>query len=141
MTGSDGGGARGNLPGAYLTGLLCGVMVRKGGVKSAVLDTGLQASTKGSRIYGALKGALDAGLEIPHSPDVLPSEERVRGIHIEKYAESKGKKPGVSKLFDEVRVNILKGKPAGKAVKKAEKKAVGKKAPARPVQKKPAGKK
>lgn len=138
-------GPRGNIPGAYLTGLLCGVMARKGGVKSAVLDTGLQSSTRGSRIYGALRGALDAGLEIPHSPDVLPPEERIRGAHIEMYAESRGKKPEISKLFDMVRVNILKGK-AGKASGKtagkgAEKKSAQKKKPARPVQKKPAVKK
>jgi len=139
-------GPKGNIPGAYLTGLLCGVMARKAGVKSAVLDTGLQSSTRGSRIYGALKGALDAGLEIPHSPDVLPPEERIRGTHIEGYAESRGKKPEISRLFDMVRVNILKGKTVkaagkGTAKKVVVKKAVNKKASAEPVQKEPVVKK
>ncbi len=105
-------GATGNLPGAYLTGLLCGVMAKEKGVKSAVLDTGLHTSTKGSRIYGTLRGCLDAGLEIPHSKEVIPPEERIRGEHIDNYMESLGKKPGISKLFDETRVRILEGKNA-----------------------------
>jgi large subunit ribosomal protein L18 len=109
-------GSAGNLPGSYLTGLLCGVRAREAGVKQAILDTGLQSSTKGSRIYGALKGALDAGLEIPHSQEVLPPDDRVAGGHIEKYSESSGKKREISKQFDKARVSILKkSKPAGKA--------------------------
>jgi large subunit ribosomal protein L18 len=130
-------GTGGNLPGAYLTGLLCGTLAKKQGIGSAVLDTGLQTSTRGSRIYGTLKGALDAGLEVPHSPEVLPPIERIRGLHIEQYAESLGKKSGISKTFDGVRENILKGKAPGKPAKHVVKKAPGK----RPVVKKPAGRK
>jgi len=33
----------------------------------ALLDVGLKATTVGSRLFGALKGAFDGGLEIPHS--------------------------------------------------------------------------
>ncbi|KAL8525922.1 hypothetical protein ACS0TY_015229 [Phlomoides rotata] len=33
----------------------------------ALLDVGLLKTTTGNRIFGALKGALDAGLDIPHS--------------------------------------------------------------------------
>jgi large subunit ribosomal protein L18 len=124
-------GPRGNLPCAYLTGLLCGTLARKEGVKSAVLDSGLHPSTRGSRIYSALKGALDSGLDIPHSPDILPPEERLRGSHIDRYAESQGRKSGMSKRFDMVRVNILEGRPA-----KAPSKPAGK--PAKKVPKKPA---
>jgi large subunit ribosomal protein L5e len=32
-----------------------------------ILDTGLKATTTGSKIFTALKGALDGGLDIPHS--------------------------------------------------------------------------
>ena len=31
------------------------------------LDVGLQTTSTGARIFGALKGALDGGLHIPHS--------------------------------------------------------------------------
>ena len=37
---------------------------------------------KGSRIYAALKGILDAGLNIPHSDGIFPNEERIKGKHI-----------------------------------------------------------
>ena len=30
----------------------------------------------------ALKGMVDAGLDIPHSQNILPSEERINGEHI-----------------------------------------------------------
>jgi len=32
----------------------------------AVLDVGLYRTTTGARIFGALKGAADGGLDIPH---------------------------------------------------------------------------
>lgn len=73
----------GNLSAAYLTGLLAGVKA-KGEVSKAILDIGLQQSTKGSRIYSALKGVLDAGIVVPHSKEILPSEERIKGNHISK---------------------------------------------------------
>jgi large subunit ribosomal protein L18 len=78
----------GNLPAAYLTGLLCGTKARKRKVREAVLDAGLHPSTKGSRIYAALKGFTDSGVSVPHSGGILPPDERIRGSHIEKYAES-----------------------------------------------------
>jgi len=87
-------GHTGNIPAAYLTGYLCGQKARKNGIKEAVLDIGLHTSSKGSRIYSALKGAVDAGLSVPHSEGILPSEERIKGAHISGYAQSlKSEKP------------------------------------------------
>jgi len=86
-------GHTGNLPAAYLTGYLCGQKA-KGKIREAVLDMGLHTSVKGSRIYAALKGVLDSGIQVPHSEDILPSEERIKGSHIFEYAESlKKEKP------------------------------------------------
>jgi hypothetical protein len=51
-------------------------------VKDAVLDVGLNPPVKGSRIYAALKGAVDGGLEVPYNPDVIPDESRITGEHI-----------------------------------------------------------
>lgn len=76
----------GNLPAAYLTGFLCGLKA-KGKVKEAVLDIGLYDSTKGGTIYAVLKGAVDAGIEIPHDAAILPSADRINGKHIADYAE------------------------------------------------------
>ncbi len=39
-------------------------------------------------MYAALKGALDAGLDLPHNDVILPGEDRITGEHIAQYAES-----------------------------------------------------
>jgi large subunit ribosomal protein L18 len=52
------------------------------GESQAVLDIGLAASTPGGRVFSALKGMVDAGLEIPHGENVLPDESRLAGAHI-----------------------------------------------------------
>jgi len=43
---------------------------------AAVLDVGLQRTTTGSRIFGALKGATDGGLQIPHSHRRFPGTKK-----------------------------------------------------------------
>ncbi|MBU2496891.1 MAG: 50S ribosomal protein L18 [Nanoarchaeota archaeon] len=70
-----------NVPASYLT---CFLLVKKckGKVKKAILDAGLYRSTTGSRIYACLKGAVDAGLQIPYSEEIIPKEERIKGMHI-----------------------------------------------------------
>lgn len=80
-------GNNGNLPSAYLTGLLAGKKAIEKGIKDAILDMGLNNSVKGSRLYAALAGAIDAGLKIPFNPEVLPRKERIEGEHIAKYAQ------------------------------------------------------
>ena len=77
-----------NIPAAYLTGYLAGLRAVNKGITSAILDIGRHPSTKESRIYAVLKGALDAGVDIPHGEEILPSEERIRGEHIASYASS-----------------------------------------------------
>ncbi|MBS3114613.1 50S ribosomal protein L18 [Candidatus Woesearchaeota archaeon] len=80
-------GDNGNIPSAYLIGALAGKKALERGVKDAVLDLGFNNSTKGSRLYAALAGAVDAGLNIPFNPEVLPSKDRISGEHIAKYAQ------------------------------------------------------
>jgi large subunit ribosomal protein L18 len=87
----------GNIPASYLTGLLAGKRARDKKVKEVVLDLGLQTSTKGSRIYAALKGVLDAGIKVPHSEKILPDEDRIKGVHISE---------NTVKQFEEVRSKI-----------------------------------
>lgn len=76
----------GNVPASYLTGFLCGLRAVNDGVKKAVLDIGLQSSSRGARVFAALKGAIDAGVEVPHDESMLPMETRIRGQHIVDYA-------------------------------------------------------
>ena len=47
------------------------------------MDIGLAASTNGNRVFAALKGMVDAGLEIPHGDSVIPDEDRLNGAHID----------------------------------------------------------
>jgi large subunit ribosomal protein L18 len=77
-----------NTPAAYLTGFLAGLLAKKAGISHAILDIGLHPSVKGSRIYAAVKGLIDAGVEIPVSSEVLPSEDRISGKHIAAYSSS-----------------------------------------------------
>jgi len=80
-------GDTGNISAAYLTGLLCGFKAVGLGVKETVLDIGLHYPSKSSKVFAALKGALDAGLTIPFDKEKLPDEKRIMGQHIVEYAK------------------------------------------------------
>jgi len=84
-----------SLPAAYMTGLLCGYRALEKGIKKAILDIGLQAPSKGACVFAVLKGCLDAGLEIPHSEEILPDEDRIKGQHISDYAEMLSSTPEI----------------------------------------------
>lgn len=79
-------GGTSNTPAAYLVGLLCGYRAKKAGILECVLDIDMRSPTLQAKVFAALKGALDAGLQIPYGEGVLPSEERLRGEHIAQYA-------------------------------------------------------
>lgn len=79
-------GYNSNVPAAYLVGLLCGYRAVKTGAKECILDLGAHNPTPQAKVFAALKGALDAGLQISHGEGILPSDERVRGDHIAQYA-------------------------------------------------------
>ena len=67
---------------SYLVGYAMAKAAKAQGAEEAVLDIGLAASTPGNRVFSALKGMVDAGLEIPHGENVLPDEDRINGSHI-----------------------------------------------------------
>ncbi len=75
-------GATANMPAAYLAAYLAATRAKNAGVENAILDLGRQLPRTGGRIFAALKGALDAGIEIPHGGDIFPTDERIRGEHI-----------------------------------------------------------
>ncbi len=78
----------GNLPSAYLTGLLCGIRAVAKNVQKAVADIGLKQPTKEARVFASLKGVIDAGVSVPHSTEKLPDEKRVKGQHVADYAKN-----------------------------------------------------
>ena len=112
-----------NIPSAYLTGLLLGVKAKKAKVDKAVLDLGLQIPIKGGRLFAALKGAVDAGLDVTHSPAALPSDERVSGKHISDYATSiKSDSQKYSKQFSGYVKENIKPEDMGKMFEESKKK-------------------
>ncbi|RME77658.1 50S ribosomal protein L18 [Candidatus Woesearchaeota archaeon] len=71
-----------NTPAAYLVGALIAKRAQEKGVTEAVADFGLQVLPKGGKLYAVLKGAIDAGLQVPVDEEVLPAQERISGEHI-----------------------------------------------------------
>jgi large subunit ribosomal protein L18 len=79
-----------NTSATYLTGYICGKKALNAGINKTILDIGLKQPIKGSRVFAALKGAVDAGLNVPHGKLILPDDYRISGKHISDYAESLG---------------------------------------------------
>jgi large subunit ribosomal protein L18 len=94
--------SRSNLPAAYLTGLLFGKKMLALGIDEGIADIGLHASTKGNRLYAAIKGIVDAGVDVPHSPEIFPKEMRISGEHIKEYSGA-----DIVAQFEQVREKIL----------------------------------
>ena len=72
-----------STPAAYLTGMLAGMQAKKEGLSSGVLDIGRQIPVKGSKVFAALQGVLDAGINCPHGEKMIPDEDRLFGKHID----------------------------------------------------------
>ena len=128
-------GSTNNLVSAYFVGLLIGKKALKKNIKSAILDIGLAQKSKGSRVFAVLKGALDTGLDIFHSSEILPTDDRIKGKHIIDYAQ-KLKKEDLKKykkqfstfdpekfpeIYDKVKSKIMEGLTDAKERRKKEK--------------------
>ena len=109
-----------NTPASYLTGVLFGKKCIAEGYTEGILDIGLRTPSKGARVFAFLKGVVDAGVDVPHSPEVFPDESRIKGEHIAKYytqakerfseTERRGFNPeNYPKHVDEVKEKILGG--------------------------------
>lgn len=88
----------GSIPAAYLAGYL---LAKKTEETDAVLDLGLRESKKGGRIFAAVKGINDGGLNVPAGEEAYPVEERLTGEHIK---EMTGE--DVPENLEEVKENI-----------------------------------
>ena len=95
-------GPTGNIPAAYLTGMLCAKKALEKKCKEAVFDMGIFRNTPGNRLFAALKGAVDGGLDIPHSDEAFPPADRLSGKHIPEKGEQ------IAKQFEEVRKKLAK---------------------------------
>lgn len=98
-------GYTGNTPAAYLTGLLFGVRALNAGYAEGVLDIGLHTPSRGAKVFAALKGAIDAGMEIPCSEEIFPDDARIRGEHIASYRGD----TSILESFERAKQKILEG--------------------------------
>ena len=73
-------GSRKSIPAAYLTGYLAGKKALGQGAKGAILYTGTRRYTQ--RVAAALKGVVDAGVEVPADAETFPTDERINGEHL-----------------------------------------------------------
>lgn len=73
-------GSRKSVPAAYLTGYLAGKKAIGKGAKDAIMYTGTRRFTQ--RMAAAVKGIIDAGLEVPADPESFPDDERINGEHL-----------------------------------------------------------
>ncbi len=73
-------GSRKSVPAAYLTGYLAGKKALGKGAKDAILYTGTRRYTQ--RMAAALKGVVDAGVQVPVSEETFPPEDRINGEHL-----------------------------------------------------------
>lgn len=88
----------GNVSACYLTGYLFGKLVASKKLsKELVFDIGLQNAQKKGRLFAALKGAIDSGLNIDANKDVFPDLDRISGKLIKK-----------EDLFNKTKTNVDK---------------------------------
>ncbi len=73
-------GSRKSVPAAYLTGYLAGKKALGQGAKDAILYTGTKKYTQ--RMAAALKGVIDAGVQVPANDETFPSDDRINGEHL-----------------------------------------------------------
>jgi large subunit ribosomal protein L18 len=77
----------GNIPAAYLTGVMIGHQAQSNGINAVIPDIGLRRASPGSRVFAVIKGAQDAGLNVPCG-ETMPDDFRITGQHIASYAET-----------------------------------------------------
>ncbi len=100
-----------SIPSSYLTGLLLGKKI-KSKVDALIVDIGVQE--KSDRLFAALKGVVDSGVNVPHNSDILPDEKRLAGEHISSYLKtdhknnqfSKYKNVNFTEMFNKTKQNI-----------------------------------
>ena len=56
------------------------------------LDLGLVRATRGNRVFAAMKGAIDGGINIPHNPKIFPQKKAEKKAKVAAAPAKKGKK-------------------------------------------------
>lgn len=93
------GGSLKSIPAAYLTGFLMGKKISKKKQEKPIIDTGMIRSLHKNKVFAFLKGLKDSGIKIKCEEKDFPSEDRIKGKHLEK---------DFSGVFDEIKSRIEK---------------------------------
>jgi len=88
-------------PAAYLTGLIAGKKALDKGLKEGILDIGRYRPTNGNKLFAALKGVVDAGVQCPYDEEMIPSEDRILGKHLDEK---------IAPLIGEIKTKTIGGK-------------------------------
>jgi large subunit ribosomal protein L18 len=75
-----------STPACYLLGILAGTKARAKGVSEAVLYTGVLPFVRGARVAAFVKGAIEAGVQVPMGEEAFPAADRLSGKAISDYA-------------------------------------------------------
>lgn len=109
----------GNIPEAYLTGLLLASKISDKS-QDIIPDLGRCVSVKGSRLYAAIQGAQEGGLQIRCNKDAFPSADRITGGHIVAYATSLKDTDQYNKRFARYIANGVKPEQLVEVVEKVK---------------------
>ena len=71
-----------SIPASYLTGYLIGKQIIKKNFANPIIDFGMIRALSKTRVYGFLKGLVDAGIEIKSREEIFPDEKRISGEHM-----------------------------------------------------------
>ena len=106
---------------------MCGKKVQEQKIKKIIVDFGLVTPFKGTRLYAAVKGLKDSGLEINCPEEMFPSDDRVQGKNIEEYANKlKEDAKKYEKQFSAYLKNGIKPEELTKTVEGIKNKIIGK---------------
>ncbi len=108
-----------SISAAYLTGLLFGKETLKKKLETPIVDFGMNRTISKNRVYGFLKGVVDAGVKIKCPEESFPEGERLNG---------KNMKKDFSKIFKEIKSKIESGSPIPSSNKKESIKKIKKNA-------------
>jgi large subunit ribosomal protein L18 len=92
-------GALKSIPAGYLTGLLFAKKIDN--KEKYIIDLGIARNKKGSRLYAAVLGLIDGGLNICADKKVMPSKEDVEGKNVN---------PNLKEIIKKVKAKIVGGK-------------------------------
>ena len=69
-----------SITSSYLTGLLFGRKIKE--MPEPIVDIGMHRNLHKSKIFGFIKGLIDAGIKIKCKKEAFPSEDRIHGKHL-----------------------------------------------------------